>query len=70
MKTHEEIKIELKRSNRSHQLASMLGEMPASTYWRPILDEITEKLRKLGDGEVNVEACNVLMRQKAKSGVM
>lgn len=57
MKTYDEIKDELKRGNRSHTLADMLREMPASSVWRTILNEVSQKLREHGDGEIHVEWC-------------
>jgi len=67
MKTYLEITTELKADNRSHRLAEMLREMPASTYWGPILTEVSEKLREHGDGEIHVDACFVMDRQRNES---
>lgn len=64
MKTYEEIKTELKLGNRSYVLADTLGEMPASGVWRSILNEVAQKLRELGDGEIHVEACFVMDKQR------
>jgi len=64
MKTYPEIIAELKLENRSHRLANMLREMPASTYWGPILQEVSEKLREHGDGEIHVDACFVMDAQR------
>ena len=64
MKPYEEIRTELKRGNRSHILADMLREMPASGVWRAILSEVSQKLREHGDGEIHVDACFVMDEQR------
>ena len=64
MKTYLEITTELKLENRSHRLADMLKEMPAASYWRDILTEISEKLREHGNGEIHVDACFVMDKQR------
>jgi len=64
MKTYLEITTELKADNRSHRLADMLKEMPAAAYWRDILTEISEKLREHGDGQIHVDACFVMDKQR------
>ena len=64
MKTYLEITTELKLNNRSHKLAEMLREMPVSSYWGPILVEVSEKLREHGNGEIHVDACFVMDEQR------